>query len=234
MVTPPCYPVTADVIGLHKVNTMKPSLDNAYERVRRTEYHLARIKRELPYLSGPTKPWREVQQGVAVFDRIIGDSITGVPAIFSILVGESIYNLRASLDYLVYELAILDSGMIQKGTQFPIEDTKNGWHGHIPTFLKGLSIKHQAAIECFQPCNGCDWMKTLRKLSNPDKHRTLTVMRLVAHIGKSHSQPISELVQIHPQFTIDITFDDGSPVVETIKELKAHITEVLDSFNPEF
>lgn len=213
---------------------MKRSLDNAYERVRRTGQHLAAIKRELLSLSSPVKRWREDDQGVAIFDRIIGDSITGVPAIFSILVGESIYNLRASLDYLVYELAILDSGSIQHGTQFPIEDASQGWQRHVPTFLNGLSVIHQAAIERLQPYNRCDWTKTLRELSNPDKHRTLTVIRLRPFIQHAHPSPTHKTVKMHRQFAADIAFDDRRLVTETIQELKAHITQVLDSFNSEF
>src|ERR1700731_2588895 len=47
-----------------------------------------------------------------------------VPYRFSILVSEICFNLRAALDYLVYELAILDSGSVKEKTQFPIEDCK--------------------------------------------------------------------------------------------------------------
>jgi hypothetical protein len=47
-----------------------------------------------------------------------------IPEEISIVVGEICYNLRAALDYLVYELARLDSGCIQNGTQFPIEYKK--------------------------------------------------------------------------------------------------------------
>jgi len=70
-----------------------------------------------------------------------------------ILVGEVIYNLRAALDYLIYELAFLDSFKIQEGTQFPIEDTKRRWQVAAfgtkkrPARLVGISGRHKAAIE---------------------------------------------------------------------------------------
>ena len=80
-----------------------------------------------------------------------------IPAMLGILIGETIYNLRAILDYLVYELAILDSGQIQKGTQFPIEDTESEfdsqsyllssvWEFKTPAEFSGKQdywIKHQ-------------------------------------------------------------------------------------------
>jgi hypothetical protein len=39
---------------------------------------------------------------------------------WAIRFGECIYNLRAGLDYLVFALAHLDSGVEQADTQFPI------------------------------------------------------------------------------------------------------------------
>jgi hypothetical protein len=46
-----------------------------------------------------------------------------------ILVGEICYNLRSALDYLIFELAKLDSGVEQRGTQFPIMDAKQDFDG---------------------------------------------------------------------------------------------------------
>ena len=40
-----------------------------------------------------------------------------------IRVGEVCYNFRSALDYLIFELAKLDSGVEQGGTQFPIMDS---------------------------------------------------------------------------------------------------------------
>src|SRR5689334_11619575 len=89
----------------------------------------------------------------------------------SVVVGEIVYNLRAALDYLVYVPAEQDSGARQSGTQFPIEDSQQGFTAHRPTRLKGVSDEHAAVIRQFQPYRGCEWTRTLRDLSNPDKHR---------------------------------------------------------------
>jgi hypothetical protein len=64
-----------------------------------------------------------------------------------ILIGEIAYNLRSSLDYLVFELARFDSGAVQDNTQFPIDDTPKKFKGHIASRLKGLCPTHIAAIE---------------------------------------------------------------------------------------
>ena len=93
--------------------------------------------------------------------------------IVPILLGEICYNLRSALDYLVFELAKFDSGTIQNGTQFPIDDTPQKFARHIPTRLKGVGVSHVTTIEGLQPYNGCRWSQILRDISNPDKHREL-------------------------------------------------------------
>jgi hypothetical protein len=40
---------------------------------------------------------------------------------------EIVYNLRSALDYCVYLLAIIGSGKVLPGTQFPIEDEASGF-----------------------------------------------------------------------------------------------------------
>ena len=68
-----------------------------------------------------------------------------IPETFPILVGEIIYNLRAALDYLIFELSLLDSGNEINGSipQFIIEDEPTGWSNHhqpIPSFTPHIII----------------------------------------------------------------------------------------------
>ena len=103
---------------------IKPSLDNAYARADRAQQHLESLKRELDKaFANPSPIFSQLGDAMADGDFIIVDySGRLLRPIWGILVGETVYNLRAALDYLVYELAILDSGQIQEYTQFPIED----------------------------------------------------------------------------------------------------------------
>lgn len=99
-----------------------------------------------------------------------------IPVSFPILVGEIAQHLRACLDYLVYRLAILDTGSPQERTQFPIDKTPDRFRGKKPhPFLAGISAAHTAAIERLQPYNGVEWTKRLAAISNRDKHMDLTV-----------------------------------------------------------
>jgi hypothetical protein len=169
-----------------------------------------------------------------------------------ILTGEIIYNLRSALDYLVFKLAQLDSGVEQEGTQFPIVDAQKDWPSNVGRLLKGVNNAHVVAIERLQPYNGCDWSRRLRDLSNPDKHRHLIVTggngdffvhsSLVTNLSgclgyereAPHPVPGQALVKVKVDFRGKVTFRDGSPIVGTIKQIEAGVANTLATFKPEF
>lgn len=246
---------------------MKPSLDNAYARIRRAKQHLTRLKREASMF------WRSFHPPIGYINPEVGGTITIdwnrrlIPPVFGILVGETIYNLRAALDYLVYELAILDSGQVQEGTQFPIEGTEGGWQlrmngtkrRKVPDYgcyLRGVSPGHKACIKLLQPCCGCHWTGILRDYSNPDKHKTLTIVRATEILsvkpttkgpiilnpsieGKTilfdiRINPRGNAVDMNADISFQIAFDDRRPIIETLQILHSQVTQVLDQFEPDF
>ncbi len=224
---------------------MSHPLDGAFDRVRRAEEHLADLKRRITEAEANTSLVQfhraEGRVGIGMapfqpFDR---------PSILSILVGEIIYNLRAALDYLIFELARLDSGQVQHGTQFLIESAPEGFMAHKEGRLKGINASHVARIERLQPYQGCQWTKTLVDISNPDKHRTLTVLFASAeqvirfHFGSEpspqHLADPSIPKEMHVQNpSIKVAFDDGTRVVDMLEEIKARVAETLDAFQSEF
>ena len=226
-------------------------LDGAYERVKRARKHLADLKRRIKSIS------QEVGDAVVIerkpATRLLPDGreilvVLGsasvpfgpVPHIVSILVGEVVYNLRAALDYLVYELARLDAGHPVDGTQFLIEDTKKGFCGRRAGGLKGLSDVHVAALKRLQPCDGCKWTGVLRDISNPDKHRHLTAVMnsVVLPIAPGSTEAIiaDQPVDVKLGLSVPITFINGAgaPVVETLQQLASEVAQTLDAFKPEF
>ena len=225
-------------------------LDGAYERVKRAGKHIENLKRRIRIIRKEktdavahdgkvgtvTLPsGREVRAVI----RGAGHRPSPAPHIISLLIGESIYNLRASLDYLVYELARLDSpGKTPKGTQFPIESKEEGFKRRRKNFLKGVSLKHIAAIKKLQPFNGCDWTKLLRDVSNPDKHELLTRTGSPLVIsplpGGTERILAGEPMNMKGGISVQITFSNGLPVIENLEELQAQVTETLAAFKPEF
>ena len=227
---------------------MQP-LDGAYQRVKRAGNHLANLKRRNNILCQIKRDAVVIQRNPATFLLPDGRKVNGVlgsasfsieptPQIFSILIGEVIYNLRAALDYLVYELARIDSGNIVNGTQFPIEDSENVFRGRRKSFLKGLSDEHIATIESLQPCNGCNWTQLLRDLSNPDKHRYLTIICNPVVIspspGSTEAIIAGKPVNVKNDVSLRITLRDGTPIIDTLQQLKLKVAQTLDTFKPEF
>jgi hypothetical protein len=171
---------------------------------------------------------------------------------FGVLVGEIFYNLRSSLDYLIFELAQLDSGVVQDGTQFPIIDTKKGFQERVGRWLKGVNNGHIAAIEQLQPYNGCSWTKRLRECSNADKHRHFvqvggtTTINVHSSFEKDlarcwgHDRQIPHPVTGQPPVKMkvypsgSVTFPDGAIVPETVEEIKAQVANTIIKFKPDF
>lgn len=230
-------------------------LRGAFERVRRAEEHLADLRNRLAWALRqqenavtvqlhPDPPHHPVPilQGPTFADHRIG-----------ILIGEVCYNLRGALDYLVFELAKLDSGIEQDKTQFPIEGTKKRFNRRVEMgWLKGINPAHITAIEGLQPYNGCDWTKTLQSISNPDKHRELAPIcgtvrlhaytrALTPHIdeiaGTIHRAPhplTGEEVEVKIYFFGNILLKDGTPIIEPLNEIKTQVANTLIAFKPDF
>ena len=143
-------------------------LDGAFERVNRASEHLSELERaisdfEQAYHDAviiefePDPPYNLKHTAPLDFEHPFHR--------IGILVGEICYNLRAALDYLVYELARFDSGSIQDGTQFPIEKTPKKFWRRVPTFLKGINACHITSIERYQPYKRCRWTEILACVS---------------------------------------------------------------------
>ena len=175
-----------------------------------------------------------------------------VPLLFSILVGEICYNIRAALDYLIFELARLDSGKIQEGTQFPIDDQNKNFAGNGHRRLIGLDARHIALIEALQPYNGCNWTRLLRDISNPDKHRNLSFAQgdfelqvfpatdrlhfldLPGKISSARHPITGAEVHVQTNLTLEVQFSDGTPVVQSLEEIKTQVAATLEAFKADF
>jgi hypothetical protein len=121
-------------------NYSKHPLDYSYERVRRAEEHIVDLQKQVDNIF---KMQRDAFG--AYFDpnpphelRTSLPPETFVVMRFGVVVGEVAYNLRAALDYLVFQLASLDSGSEQSDTQFPISDDPDKFKSNANRRLKGV------------------------------------------------------------------------------------------------
>ena len=229
---------------------MKPSLDGVYIRIGRAEEHI----RSLTELQQPieTVPLDQIKVHPAAPAGRLPDGrvVSYSPTIelpealsdpqWSVLVGEAIYNLRAALDYLTFELARLDSASEKKGTQFPICSSPDVFQNGVKRgYLRGIKASHRAVIEGLQPYNGGRWLEQLAELSNPDKHREL-ITTTTQNMGTFTMAPQPEAVPgvkhivVEMQFARCIAFTDRTPVIPTLADLLAQVTDTVDQFKAEF
>ena len=214
----------------------KPSLDDARARIARAGEHIARLEREVVQLS-------RQQHTLFQVEPTERGPLTGEfnpPIIFSVLIGEVVYNLKAALDYLVYELAYLDSGRPQQGTKFLIEDSEDALAK--PAWFRKLSPPHQAELKRLQPFAGVEWTRELARLTNPDKHRRLTRVEGSTNAGVYVELPPD--VAMPAMFPKDmfmkvvteaqVAFINGRPVIETLHHLQKQVADVIEAFDSDF
>jgi hypothetical protein len=243
---------------------MTHPLDGAFERVNRAGEHIDDLMQQIKELTCTSE--QAVLDGLDLgnvkikLDTLIlplplnTQPFFPVPLRYSILVGETLYNLRAALDYLVYELARHDAGTAQERTQFPITMTPEKFAGEQRDRLKSLSVEHVAMIEKLQPYpdrKECEWLADLQKLSNPDKHKTLTAMPtlLLGFVEllrfnprlSGDDGPIRITQDIHGQdiyvkypLHLAVSIDDGIPVDDVLGLLKLRVRQTLERFKSEF
>lgn len=102
----------------------------------------------------------------------------------SLILGDTVHNLRSALDRLAYQLALLNTGgNLQKPDriQFPICDSIEAFTGAKRNWLGEIDPEHVAIMERFQGYHRVDGgqaigpyfhpLSKLRDLTNVDKHR---------------------------------------------------------------
>ena len=154
---------------------------------------------------------------------------------YSLIIGDIVNNLRSSLDYIAYELAIAHSKVLTKkqarSCQFPIvgDEDRNGvggagaknWKTNSST-IQCIDPNAQAVIEGVQPFKlGGDFREHplwhLQELSNINKHRFL-------HIAAACATPITiQDCILDPQsllLKIPIAADETPTVVAELKGIR--------------
>ena len=125
-----------------------------------------------------------------------------VPVEWSVRIGEILYNLRSSLDHLVWRLVIINGETPGRHNEFPIVNDITEWNSHKSRKLRGVSSKTENMINRLQPYTGgmnlpfdvsAFW--TLATLCNIDKHRHLNLVVAVSSgvkpivFGFNHPRP---------------------------------------------
>ena len=97
-----------------------------------------------------------------------------VPIEYSVRLGEIVYNLRSSLEQLIWQLVHANYRAPIHRNEFPIFDDETRFNQAVATKLAGVSQETVTEIRGMQPFSKNDrWsaLKTLHSLCNIDKHR---------------------------------------------------------------
>ncbi|MYE88748.1 hypothetical protein F4X33_07125 [Candidatus Poribacteria bacterium] len=99
-----------------------------------------------------------------------------VPIEYSVRLGEIVYNLRSSLDQLIWQLVHANYKAPSHRNEFPIFDDESRFNKVVKTKLAGVSQQSLATIKEMQPFLKDDkWsaLKIVHSLCNIDKHRSV-------------------------------------------------------------
>jgi len=177
--------------------TRRPSLEGARAKLARATEHIgllqASIDRGTPLVALRQKSEVDTRgQTVRVAAEI--ETVPALPASWSLLVGDAVQNIRASLDHLVYELIALETGSYWEQSQFPIATTASGYTGWRDKGTIKRLASHWTVIERYQPYAGSDpptladsLFEFLQLFSNRDKHRLLVPAAASIELNQSLS-----------------------------------------------
>lgn len=161
-------------------------MDDIAARLKRAEEHFDAFQREVNAWNH-TRPYGIEKQVNSDFTRYsVIARIKGIPPTqrWSLIVSDCLSSLRSALDYLVYAIAIQESGMNpppdEGKLQFLIADNlerfeKSAWH------IQSLTEETRRLIESVQPYHRPypglpPLLAILRDFNDSDKHRLLHVM----------------------------------------------------------
>lgn len=105
------------------------------------------------------------------------DSIIEVPLRFALLAGDAIHNLRAALDYVIYQLVLADGGTPTRATMFPIlaEKPPKGF-AQLPAVAGITREAPLLNLESLMPYAGQPYgqkLALLHRLDIADKHHLI-------------------------------------------------------------
>jgi hypothetical protein len=204
-----------------------------YLKTSRAKEHLEALRQELTAFH-ESKPCQLHSQDDPLNQLCRVDvRIKDTPDRISLIVGDVFYNLRSSLDQLVWCLAKL-SVPYPKGTHFPILEQRD--HDRLKRQTSGVPTEAVSIIESLQPYNRGDiatikdhLLWRLNKMCNIDKHMRIPVHSSVVDfflpesiVGSSHFDnfgvmniPLSlkpklkSYIALNPDVSFKVVFGDS-------------------------
>ncbi len=129
------------------------------------------------------------------------------PAGLAVALGEWLYNLRASLDYVIWATACYVAARVpppgEGVLQYPIYDEQAAWKRN-EYRLKGLHQHHREMLLVMQPFNSdpdANYLGWLNRLARIDRHRTLVT-------GAARIAQLEPVLQVAAATTVDVEWGE--------------------------
>jgi hypothetical protein len=159
--------------------------DAVIYKIVRAQEHLQALAAELDgyYKLHPAKVVRQEEGSPDEYSGCL-ETEGPIPAKLPVIMGDSLQNLRSSLDYLVWELVLAAKNTPGKHNMFPICSTPQAFSDAAvkQRRLLGIPVDAMAIIERLQPYNCGDFSKSLLwlvdDLCNINKHRRVPLTRM--------------------------------------------------------
>lgn len=177
---------------------MSHHLDEAWVKVERADHHLQSLEGEVQtvFPNMPPAPpdaitmrledHPDISQCLLLVESIPDEHFLR----WGTIVGDFVQNLRSALDYLAWQLVLTGPRLKPPkwkpvDVYFPIYDTRSQFRGNCVRRLPGVGIRQLAMIEMEQPYKRYhdirfSPLRRLRDLSNKDKHRLITPIKLTS------------------------------------------------------
>lgn len=164
-------------------------LQTCYERLNRAEEHLDTFNKEMDaWVKSEVEVLREVNSDRTEYRYRAKLKSLPSPRL-SLILGDCLHNLRASLDHLVYQLNGRPAPSRKtRRIAFPIFDSPTDYRSAVDQMLWRVSLRARTLIERLQPYHaknalfsfGPPPLLVLYHLSNFDKHRDIHLVWAVA------------------------------------------------------
>lgn len=160
-------------------------------KIQRAKEHIRDLHVEVrAFLSTPPEPYvistkRDPQTRELIY--YVSSAVEEVPSRIGLIVGDVVENLRSALDYLAYQLVLVGSPGVEPGRNvcFPVSENATRYNSETPGKVKGMRKDAIKAINALKPYKGGnEFLWTLHRLNNINKHRTLITVG-AAHVASS-------------------------------------------------
>lgn len=166
--------------------------------------------------------WNDFLDGHDAFDFVVDGDGTGtyilrvlqhrpVPAELAVALGEWLYNLRASLDYVIWATACYVAGRVPPPSegvlQYPIYDEEAAWSRN-EYRLKGLHQHHREMLLVMQPFNSdtdANYLGWVNRLARIDRHRSLVT-------GAARLAQLEPVLQVPEGSAVTVEWGDRTVV----------------------